>query len=274
MVRRRTKGPRVSLKLDFTGKTAVVTGAASGIGLACAKAFAAAGANVVLADIEAEKNKAAALNVAADAPASAFAVAGDVSQEEDCKSLVRSAVERFGRIDVLVNNAGIVSAGTILDLSPENFDRVLSVNLRGPFLLTQLAAREMIAQKIKGAIVNISSLNGVLAIPNQAAYVTSKGGLQQLTKVSALGLAEHGIRVNAIGPGSIMTDLLKKVMTDDAVRKTVLSRTPLGRVGDVEEIAAIALFLASDLASYITGQTIYADGGRLALNYTVPVREE
>lgn len=258
---------------NFTGKTAIVTGAASGIGLACARAFAAAGANVVFADIDGDRNQAAAAAVGAESPAGAFAIRADVSREEDCAALVDGAVARFGRIDILVNNAGIVSAGGILDLAPAEFDRVLGVNLRGPFLLTQRAARAMIAQGVKGAIVNMSSLNGVLAIPNHAAYVASKGGLQQLTKVSALGLAEHGIRVNAVAPGSIMTDLLKQVMTDDAVRRTILSRTPLGRVGEADEVAAIVLFLCSELASYVTGQTIYADGGRLALNYTVPVRD-
>lgn len=250
----------------------MVTGAASGIGLACARAFADAGANVALVDINADKNKAVAGALAAEASAGAIGIAADVANENDCAAVVAAATARYGRIDALVNNAGIVAPGTILDLRSADFERVLAVNLRGPFLLTQLVARDMIARDIKGSIVNITSVNAVLAMPNHAAYVTSKGGLQQLTKASALALAEHGIRVNAIGPGSIMTDLLKTVMTDDAVRRTILSRTPLGRVGEAEEIAAIALFLASDLASYVTGQTIYADGGRLALNYTAPVR--
>jgi glucose 1-dehydrogenase len=124
-----------------------------------------------------------------------------------------------------------------------------------------------------GAIVNMSSVNGVLAIPNQTPYVVSKGGLDQLTRVMALALADKGIRVNAIGPGSILTDLLRTVMDDEAARVRILSRTPLGRCGEPEEIARIALFLASPDSSYITGQIIYADGGRLALNYTVPVRD-
>jgi NAD(P)-dependent dehydrogenase (short-subunit alcohol dehydrogenase family) len=129
----------------------------------------------------------------------------------------------------------------------------------------------MIERGIKGSVINMSSVNAELALPNQVAYVASKGGVQQLTKASALGLAPHGIRVNAVGPGSIMTDLLVTVMADEAGRRKILSRTPLGRVGDPSEIASVALFLASEMASYITGQTIFPDGGRMALNYTVPV---
>ena len=129
----------------------------------------------------------------------------------------------------------------------------------------------MVEAKIKGAIINMSSINAVLAIPNQIAYVASKGGIAQLTKAMALGLAPHGIRVNAIGPGTIVTDILKGVMQDDAARRRVLQRTPLGRFGEADEIGRVAVFLASDDASYMTGQTIYPDGGRLALNYTVPV---
>jgi NAD(P)-dependent dehydrogenase (short-subunit alcohol dehydrogenase family) len=125
-----------------------------------------------------------------------------------------------------------------------------------------------------GAIINLSSINAVVAIPNQVPYCVSKGGLNQLTKVMALSLAPYGIRVNAIGPGSIMTDILKTVATDREAKRKLLSRTPIGRIGEPEEIASIALFLASGDASYITGQTIYADGGRLALNYVVPVKEE
>ena len=129
----------------------------------------------------------------------------------------------------------------------------------------------MVEQGLKGSIINMSSINAVMAIPAQLAYVTSKGALAQLTKAMALGLAPHGIRVNAIGPGTIATDILKGVMTDDQAKNRILSRTPLGRFGEPEEIAKVAVFLAGDDASYITGQTIYPDGGRLALNYTVPV---
>lgn len=260
-------------RLDFTGKSVLVTGAAAGIGRACASAFAEAGAAVTLCDIDAGRNQTAAAAVAEATGCRTLAVAADVGDEGACADLVARHVGAFGKIDVLVNNAGILAAGGVLDLSPAEFDRVLRVNLRAVFVLTQLAAREMVARGTKGAIVNMSSLNSVLAIPNQLAYATSKGGIQQLTKAAALGLAPHGIRVNAIGPGSIMTDLLKSVMADEEGRRRILARTPMGRVGEPEEVAAIALFLASDMASYVTGQTIFPDGGRMALNYTVPVAD-
>lgn len=259
--------------LDFTGKAVIVTGAASGIGAACARAFAAAGAGVVMADINETKNRDAADLIMIDTKATCVPHACNVASQADCEGLILRALDEFGRIDILVNNAGVVAPGTILDLDPADWDRVMDINMRSYFVLTQIAAKAMIERNIRGTIINMSSLNAELAIPNQVAYVSSKGGVQQLTKASALGLAPHGIRVNAIGPGSIMTDLLKTVMADDAGRKKILSRTPLGRVGEPSEIASIALFLASDMASYITGQTIFADGGRAALNYTVPVDE-
>jgi NAD(P)-dependent dehydrogenase (short-subunit alcohol dehydrogenase family) len=196
----------------------------------------------------------------------------DVSRRADVEALVARALERHGRIDVLVNNAGITHACDFLDLAEEDFDRVLAVNLKSMFLCGQAVARTMVKHGVRGAIVNMSSANAVLAIPNQVPYGVSKGGVNQLTKVMAVALAPHGIRVNGIGPGTILTELAKKaVLTDDAARRRILSRTPLGRCGEPEEIAAVAAFLASDDASYLTGQTIYPDGGRLALNYTMPV---
>ena len=187
--------------------------------------------------------------------------------------MIDEACSAFGQIDIHVNNAGIVHAADFLDIAEADFDRVLRVNLKGAFLAGQAAARRMVEQvkagKPPGAIINMSSVNAVLAIPNQVPYCVSKGGLSQLTKVMALSLAPHGIRVNAIGPGSIMTDILKTIATDKEAKRRLLARTPLGRIGEPDDIASIAVFLASDDAAYVTGQTIYADGGRLGLNYTV-----
>lgn len=259
--------------MNLNNKIALITGAADGIGAACARAFAHHGADVVLADIQEDRNQSLAEEIAAETGRRTLAVTCDVSDNDQLQNLVDQTLSTFGRCDVLINNAGIILTGDILDLSPEDFDQVLSVNLRSYFVLSQLVARHMVEQKIEGAIINMSSLNSVLAIPNQLAYVTSKGGLQQLTKTIALRLAEHNIRVNAIGPGSIKTKVLDAVMTDDEARHRILSRTPLGRLGEPSEVANIAVFLASEYASYLTGQTIFADGGRAALNYVVPVEK-
>ena len=255
--------------MRFEGKTIVVTGGARGIGRACVEAFAAEGGAVVIADLDAAAGKALAAELAARGAAARF-VRADVGDARDAGALVDAALEWGCRLDVLVNNAGIVRTGEFLALSEADFDAVLRVNLKGPFLVGQAAARAMAARG-GGAIVNMSSVNAVLAIPDQVPYAVSKGGLNQLTKVMALALAPKNIRVNAVGPGSILTDLLKAVMADDAARRRVLGRTPLGRCGEPAEIAKLVLFLASDEASYVTGQCVYADGGRLALNYTVPV---
>jgi NAD(P)-dependent dehydrogenase (short-subunit alcohol dehydrogenase family) len=256
-------------------KVAIVTGAAQGIGLAIAERYVREGARVVLADVNDELGEAEAGRLAKIGAARYRHC--NVAEKLDIHNMLASTIDAFGSLDILVNNAGIVASAEFLDVKEEDFDRVLAINLKGAFLCGQAAARQMVAQ-VKagarpGAIVNMSSVNAVFALPNQVAYSISKGGINQLTRVMALSLAPHGIRVNAIGPGSIMTDLLKSVANDRAAMKRILSRTPLGRIGEPAEIAAIAVFLASDDASYITGQTVYADGGRLPLNYTVPVAE-
>jgi glucose 1-dehydrogenase len=255
------------------GKTAVVTGGARGIGFAIAKRFIAEGARVVVADLDESIGKAAATQLGA----AARFVRTDVGAAGDARNVISEACGVDGDLDILVNNAGIIHTADFLDIAEADFDRVMRVNIKGMFLVGQAAAKQMVAQvkagKAPGAIVNMSSINARVAIPNQVPYCVSKGGVDQLTKVMSLSLAPYGIRVNAIGPGSIMTDILKGIATDQAAKNRLLSRTPLGRVAEPEEVASIAAFLASKDASYITGETIYCDGGRLALNYTVPVKE-
>ena len=254
--------------MKLRDKVALVTGAAQGIGFACAQAFAAEGARVMLVDL----NEGAVQAAAAKVGKSAAGTACDVSKKASVDRAVAAAVERFGRLDILVANAGIVHAAEFLDLDEADFDRVLAVNLKGVFLAGQAAARQMVKQGGGGAIINMSSVNAVLAIPNQVPYVVSKGGINQLTKVMSVALAQHGIRVNGIGPGTILTELAKTaVLGNKEAERKILSRTPMGRMGDPAEVAKVAVFLASDESSYLTGQTIYPDGGRLALNYTVAV---
>ena len=246
-------------------KVAIVTGAARGIGLGVAQAFTAEGAHVVLADV----NDEAGIEAAAELERAEY-VNCDVSDAGQARDLVARTVAKHRRIDVCVNNAGIIRGADVLEVSEEDFDAVLGVNLKGAFLVGQAAAREMVKGGA-GSIINMSSVNAVMTIPNQLPYSVSKGGLNQLTRVMAVSLAAKGVRVNAVGPGSILTEMLKTVMTDESARRMILSRTPLGRCGEVSEIAQIVVFLGSDESSYITGQCIYADGGRLALNYVVPV---
>ncbi len=260
--------------ISLAGRTAIVTGAAQGIGAACARSFAEHGARVLLADIQGEECAETARAIAADTSVTTASVRADVSDETDCGRVMEACLDRFDACDILLNNAGIIVSGSILDAAVADFDRVLAVNLRGSFLLGRLAAREMVKRGTRGAIINMSSTNAVVTIPDQLAYAASKGGIAQLTRAMAMGLAQHGIRVNAIGPGTILTDILEIVVRDEAVRRTILSRTPLGRFGEPEEVARVAVFLASDYASYLTGETIYPDGGRLSLNYTVPVPDD
>jgi glucose 1-dehydrogenase len=264
-----------------TGKRVIVTGGAKGIGRAIAHQFVAEGAHVLIADMDGASGSQCAdeltdIGRQTGGEARCLFVKADISKRLDVHNMVAAALEAFGGLDVMVNNAAIVHGAEFLDLTEADFDRVIAVNLKGSFLAGQAAAKQMVAQveqgQKPGAIINMSSVNAVFAIANQVPYSVSKGGIMQLTKVMALSLAAHGIRVNAVGPGSIMTDMLASVNSNAEARNRILSRTPLGRIGQPDEIASIVSFLASDAASYITGQTIYADGGRLPLNYTVPVK--
>jgi glucose 1-dehydrogenase len=255
-------------RFDFSGKVAVVTGAANGIGAACARLFAASGANVALWDVDA-----VAARVLAEAigpPQNALAVPCDVARRADVDAALAATLSAFGRIDILINNAGVFRAADFLEISEDDWDAVLGVNLKGAFLVGQAVAREM-AKRGGGAIVNMSSVNSVMAIPTIASYNASKGGINQLTRAMALALADRGIRVNAVAPGTIATELAKKaVLTSAEAKERIMSRTPLRRLGEPDEVAAVCAFLASDAASYMTGEIVVVDGGRLALNYTMP----
>ncbi len=246
-----------SIRFGLAGRVAIVTGASQGIGEACARRFAQEGAQVVIADV-ADELKATYVHC-------------DVGDKAQVDALVASVLQAHGRIDVLVNNAGIFKAADFLDVTEADFDAVLRVNLKGSFLVAQAVAREM-AKAGRGSIVNMSSVNSVLAIPNIASYNVSKGGINQLTRAMALALADKGIRVNAVGPGTIATELAAAaVLTSDEAKNKIMMRTPLKRLGEPSEIADVVAFLASDASSYITGEIIMVDGGRMALNYTVPV---
>ncbi len=253
-------------------KVAVVTGAAAGIGLACAQRLASEGARVVLSDVSVEKGERAA-EALQETGADAIFIACDVGDKAQVDALIAGAVAAFGRLDCVIANAGIVHACDFLDLEEDDFDRVLRVNLKGVFLTGQAAARQMVAQGGGGAIINMSSVNAVMAIPSITPYVVAKGGVNQLTKTMSISLADKGIRVNGIGPGSVNTDVLKAVADNKEAMDKIMMRTPMGRVGEPDEIAKVAVFLASDDSSYITGQTIYPDGGRMALNYTMPLAD-
>lgn len=246
----------------LAGKTAIVTGASNGIGAAIAERFVAEGASVLLTDLAEQTGDALARRLG-----QRF-LRADVASAADRAALFDAAAQRWGRLDILVNNAGVMHSAELDELTEEAFDRVIAVNVKAATFATQAAARLM---QQGGSIINLSSVNAVLAIPNQIPYAISKGAIRQLTNVTAVSLSPRGIRVNAIGPGTIMTEMGRTVLQGEEQRRRILSRTPLGRLGDPEEIASVAVFLASDESSYITGQTIYADGGRLGLNYTMPV---
>ena len=257
--------------MRLKNRIAIVTGAARGIGLAISERLAAEGATVVMSDILDDAGQAAATTLGATY------LRCDVAKSAEVNALVSAVAERFGAIDILVNNAGIAVGGDFLDVTEADFDRVICVNLKGSFLMLQACARHMVKQaeagRKPGAIVNMSSVNDTLAIPGIVSYCVSKGGVSQLTRATSIALAPFGIRVNAIGPGTIETDMARGVLADKSAMNRAMSRTPMGRVGAASEVASIAAFLVSDDASYVTGETVYADGGRMPLNYTVPVKE-
>jgi glucose 1-dehydrogenase len=258
--------------MKHLSKVALVTGAAHGIGLACAARLLSEGAFVAMLDRDGPAAAAAADRLGYGA----MAIVSDLAElsPEVAGAIVANVSDRWGRLDILVNNAGVIRLQPFLDFEPAAWDLMMDVNVRAPMLLSQAAARAMIEQGAGGTIVNVSSVTAELGAPLAAGYAASKGAVRQLTRVMALELIGHGIRVNAVGPGTIATEMATRAVLDDPeARRVVLSRTPIGRLGEPDEIAKAVSFLASDDASYVVGQTVYVDGGRLILNYTVPASE-
>jgi len=252
--------------MKLKDKVAIVTGATKGIGRACAEEFAREGARVALAGRSEDLGKAAAEAINARGGQAVF-VACDVSDRSQVNRMVENTVERFGGLDIMLSNAGINNKAEFLDVTEEDWDRVIDVNLKGVFLCGQAAARQMVKQGRGGVIINMSSVIAVLGLKDQVAYSASKGGIKQLTKSMALGLIDKGIRVNAIGPGPVATELMKRVGHNEALMNQILKRTPIGRIAECEEIGRVAVFLASDDSSFIVGQTIYPDGGRMIQSF-------
>ena len=253
------------INFGHAGRVVIITGAAQGIGAACARRFHREEAQVVLLDIDDAHGEALAVELGGTY------LHCDVGEKQQVESAVAKTLAKHGRIDILVNNAGIFKAADFLEVTEADFDAVLRINLKGSFLMGQAVAREM-AKAGRGSIVNMSSVNAVLAIPNIASYNVSKGGINQLTRVMALALAPHNIRVNAVAPGTIATELAARaVLTSEEAKARILSRTPLKRLGEPSEVADVVAWLASDAASYVTGEIVVVDGGRMTLNYTVAV---
>jgi len=239
--------------MRLANKVAIVTGASSGIGQAIADLFLAEGAKVVYSDVNEPKTP-------LTDPNAAF-VKGDVSQAAEVENLVKAAMDKFGRLDIMVNNAGIGSAGGVADVTDEIWDKTIAINLSGVMYGIRAASKLMKAQNIKGTIINMSSILGTVGMPGAIAYCAAKGGLVQLTHAGALDLASAGIRVNAIAPGFIATNMTKDILNDKNFSDMVKANTPLGYVGEPNDIAYAALYLASDEAKYVTGTVIHVDGG-------------
>jgi glucose 1-dehydrogenase len=263
-----TAAPRTEGLPGLKGKNVLVTGGSSGIGQAIAVRFAKYGANVAINYLrqaeeahDTEAQVQACVNKVQQEGVRDVLVGGDVSDEGQVIDMVNEAVEGLGGLDILVNNAGIQISRSSDELSSADFDRVLAVNLRGSFLCARQAIRQFLAEERPGSILNISSVHQLIPKPSYLGYSASKGGMQNLTRTLALEYADRGIRVNGIGPGATVTPINRAWIDDPDKRRQVEEHIPMRRAGDADEMAGVACFLASDLAAYITGQTIFVDGG-------------
>jgi len=251
--------------MDLKRKVAIITGARRGMGRTHALALGKVGAKVVVADISQEDCQKVVEEIK-KAGGEAIAVKCDVTKKEEADNMVKAAVDKWGKVDILVNNAGICQFKPFLDLTEEEWDRTLDINLKGYFFCAQAAAREMVKQK-SGIIINIASVamgQQGIGMPNVAHYCASKGGIAGMTEALAVELAPYNIRVNAISPGMIETPMIDPVKQDPKIMEAMLARVPMRRVGKPEEVSNLVLFLASDQSSYITGSTVVIDGGWLA----------
>ncbi|MFM7427351.1 MAG: glucose 1-dehydrogenase [Elainella sp.] len=252
---------------NLKGKTALITGASSGIGQAIAVRMAQEGCNIAInyrsKPDEAQRTEATALQKASEAGNSvqSLLVQGDVAQEEDVLRIIGTTIEKFGGLDILINNAGIQTETPSHEISAEQFDRILGVNLRGAYLCARETIKHLLAQQRSGVIINVSSVHEVIPRPQYLSYAISKGGMGSMTKTLALEYANRGIRVNAIAPGATVTPINESWTEDPEQKAVVESHIPMGRAGTTDEMAAAAAFLASDEAAYITGQTLFIDGG-------------
>ncbi len=249
--------------MNLQGKGAVVTGAATGIGQAIAVEFAMAGAAVVVDYVGESSAADDTMSRIAARGGRSIAVRADVSNPQEVKHLVESAVAEFGRLDIFVNNAGIEKKAAFVDFPIEDWNKIIAIDLTGPFLCAQAAARQMIAQGGGGRIINISSVHEDLPMPTNAPYCAAKGGLRMLMRTIAVELAPHKITVNNIGPGATFTPIDKEIEENPKLNEQILSGIPLRRWGTPEEVARLALYLASDDAGYVTGSTYFIDGGML-----------
>ena len=252
-------------------KVVVVTGGARGIGRAYCERFAKDGYAVVITDRMDEEGEQAAAAIRENGGIAQY-VHGDVTDRAQMTAVMDTAVSAFGRLDVCIANAGVLDEGHFLDLTEDAFDRVMGINVKGVFLTGQTAARQMIACANGGVIINIASTVAILAVEHEGFYPVSKAAVVQMTRVMAVSLADHGIRVVGIAPGATKTPMMAEQLADPVLSRVIEARTPLRRAADPEEIAGVAAFLASKDATYMTGQTLYVEGGRLVLSLTMPER--